>query len=71
MIIFFMFDERKSNQDHIAHNKQIKIQIFTYFDTLFTNSKKIIQYGISLIILNLGMYLGVPSVVIVGIRKIK
>jgi hypothetical protein len=28
-------------------------------------------YGISLILLNLGMYLGIPAVVIIGIRKIK
>jgi len=30
---------------------------------------EVLGYGISLILLNLGMYLGVPAVVIVGIRK--
>jgi len=30
---------------------------------------EVLGYGISLIILNLGMYLGVPAVVIIGIRK--
>jgi len=30
---------------------------------------EVLGYGISLIILNLGIYLGVPAVVIIGIRK--
>ena len=30
---------------------------------------QVLGIGISLIVLNLGMYLGVPAVVIVGIRK--
>jgi len=29
----------------------------------------VLGYGISLIILNLAMYVGIPAVVIVGIRK--
>jgi hypothetical protein len=33
------------------------------------SESEVLGYGISLIILNLGMYLGVPAVVIVGIRK--
>ena len=33
------------------------------------SEESVLGYGISLIILNLGMYLGVPAVVIVGIRK--
>ena len=33
------------------------------------SESEVLGYGISLIILNLGMYLGVPAVVIIGIRK--
>jgi hypothetical protein len=33
------------------------------------SESEVLGYGISLIILNLGMYLGVPAIVIVGIRK--
>jgi hypothetical protein len=29
----------------------------------------VLGYGISLILLNVGMYLGIPAVVIVGIKK--
>jgi hypothetical protein len=30
---------------------------------------EVLGYGISLIILNVGMYVGVPAIVVVGIRK--
>jgi hypothetical protein len=30
---------------------------------------EVLGYGISLILLNVGMYLGIPSIVIIGIRK--
>jgi hypothetical protein len=33
------------------------------------SESEVIQLGLSVIALNLGMYLGVPAVVIVGIRK--
>ena len=33
------------------------------------SESEVLGIGISLIILNLGMYLGVPAVVIIGIRK--
>jgi hypothetical protein len=33
------------------------------------SESEVLGYGISLILLNLGMYLGIPAVVIVGIRK--
>jgi hypothetical protein len=33
------------------------------------SESEVLGYGISLILLNLGMYLGVPAVVIVGIKK--
>ena len=35
------------------------------------SESEVLGYGISLILLNLGMYLGIPAVVIIGIRKIK
>jgi hypothetical protein len=35
------------------------------------SESEVLDPGISLIILNLGMYLVVPDVVIIGIRKIK
>ncbi len=31
---------------------------------------KVLGYGISLIVLNLAMYVGIPAVVVVGIRRI-
>jgi titin len=33
------------------------------------SESEVLSIGISVIMLNLGMYLGVPAVVIVGIRK--
>ena len=33
------------------------------------SESKVLEYGISLILLNLGMYLGVPAIVVIGIRK--
>ena len=30
---------------------------------------EVLGYGISLILLNIGMYVGVPAIVILGIRK--
>jgi len=33
------------------------------------SENEVLGYGISLILLNVGMYLGIPAVVIVGIRK--
>jgi len=33
------------------------------------SESQVLVYGISLIILNLGMYVGIPASVIVGIRK--
>ena len=45
------------------------LSILNYVD--MDSESGVLGYGISLIILNLGMYLGVPAIVIVGIRKIK
>jgi hypothetical protein len=43
------------------------LSVLNYVD--MDSESEVLGYGISLIILNLGMYLGVPAVVIVGIRK--
>ena len=45
------------------------LSILNHFD--MDSESKVLGYGISLILLNLGMYLGIPAVVIVGIKKIK
>jgi hypothetical protein len=45
------------------------LSILNYVD--MDSESEVLGYGISLILLNLGMYLGVPAVVIVGIMKIK
>jgi len=43
------------------------LSILNYVDMDSENS--VLSYGISLILLNLGMYLGIPAVVIIGIKK--
>jgi hypothetical protein len=43
------------------------LSILNYVD--MNSEAEVLGYGISLILLNLGMYLGVPAVVIVGIKK--
>ena len=43
------------------------LSILNYVD--MNSESEVLGYGISLILLNLGMYLGIPAVVIVGIRK--
>jgi len=43
------------------------LSILNYVD--MNSESEVLGYGISLILLNLGMYLGIPAVVIVGIKK--
>jgi peptidyl-prolyl cis-trans isomerase B (cyclophilin B) len=43
------------------------LSILNYVD--MDSESSVLGYGISLILLNLGMYLGVPAVVIIGIKK--
>jgi len=43
------------------------LSILNYVD--MDSESEVLGYGISLIMLNIGMYLGIPAVVIVGIRK--
>jgi len=41
--------------------------ILNYVD--MDSEVEVLGYGISLILLNVGMYLGIPAIVIIGIRK--
>jgi hypothetical protein len=43
------------------------LSILNYVD--MNSEESVLGYGISLILLNVGMYVGVPAVVIIGIRK--
>ena len=43
------------------------LSVLNYVD--IDSEESILGYGISLIILNLGMYLGIPVIIVVGIRK--
>jgi len=43
------------------------LSILNYVD--MDSESSVLGYGISLILLNLGMYLGIPAVVIIGIKR--
>jgi len=43
------------------------LSILNYVD--MDSEEQVLGYGISLILLNIGMYVGIPAVVIIGIRK--
>ena len=43
------------------------LSILNYVD--METDAEVLGYGISLILLNVGMYVGIPAIVIVGIRK--
>jgi len=43
------------------------LSVLNYVD--MNSEAKVLGYGISLILLNIGMYIGLPAIVIVGIRK--
>ncbi len=43
------------------------LSILNYVD--MDSEESVLGYGISLILLNIGMYVGIPAIVIVGIRK--
>ena len=45
------------------------LSILNYVD--MNSEREVLGYGIGLIILNLGMYLGLPAIVIIGIKKRK
>ena len=43
------------------------LSILNYVD--INSEAKVLGYGISLILLNIGMYVGIPAIVVVEIRK--
>jgi hypothetical protein len=43
------------------------LSILNYVD--MNSESEVLGYGISLILLNLGMYLGVPAIVVIGIKR--
>ncbi len=43
------------------------LSILNYVD--MDSEESVLGYGISLILLNIGMYVGIPAMVIIGIRK--
>ncbi len=43
------------------------LSILNYVD--MDSESSVLGYGISLILLNIGMYVGIPAIVIIGIRK--
>ena len=43
------------------------LSILNYVD--MDSESSVLGYGISLILLNIGMYLGIPAAMIIGIRK--
>ena len=45
------------------------LSLLNYVD--IDSEAEVLGYGISMILLNIGMYVGIPASVIVGIRKIK
>ena len=61
-------------REHPMFKEIVKLAITPMISSLSlmenTNSEsEVLGIGISVIMLNLGMYLGVPAVVVVGIRK--
>jgi len=63
-------------REHPLFKEAVKLAITPLISSLsilnyveMDSESKVLEYGISLIILNLGMYLGVPAIVVIGIRK--
>ena len=61
-------------RDNLYFKEAVKLAITPMISTLSLmenaeTESEVLGLGLSVIVLNLGMYLGVPSVVIVGIRK--
>ena len=44
------------------------LSILNYVD--IDSESSVLGYGISLILLNVGMYVGIPAIVVIGIRRI-
>jgi hypothetical protein len=63
-------------REHPLFKETVKLAITPMISTLSLmenaeSESEVLGLGLSVITLNIGMYLGVPAIVIVGIRKIK
>jgi hypothetical protein len=63
-------------REHPYFKEAVKLAITPMISTLSLmenaeSDSEVLGLGLSVIVLNLGMYLGIPAVVIVGIRKIR
>ena len=63
-------------REHPMFKEAVKLAITPMISSLSlmenaNSESEVLSIGISVIMLNLGMYLGIPAIVIVGIRKIK
>ena len=61
-------------REHPLFKEAVKLAITPMISSLSLmenaeNENEVLGIGLSVIMLNLGMYLGVPDVVIIGIRK--
>jgi hypothetical protein len=59
-------------REHPMFKEAVKLAITPMISSLslMENAEsEVLSIGISVIVLNLGMYLGVPAIVIIGIRK--
>ncbi|MEK0319452.1 MAG: CFI-box-CTERM domain-containing protein, partial [Nitrosopumilus sp.] len=63
-------------REHPAFKEAVKLAITPMISSLsilnyveMDSEAKVLGYGISLILLNVGMYVGIPTIVIIGIRK--
>ena len=72
--IFFFFQAEDGIRDRLVTGVQTcalpifsSLSILNYVD--MDSEAEVLGYGISLILLNVGMYLGIPAIVIIGIRK--
>ena len=63
-------------REHPMFKEAVKLAITPMISSLSlmenaNSESEVLSIGISVIVLNLGMYLGIPAIVVVGIRKIK
>jgi sugar lactone lactonase YvrE len=61
-------------REHPMFKEAVKLAITPMISTLSlmenaTSESEVLSIGISVIVLNLGMYLGVPAIIVIGIRK--
>jgi hypothetical protein len=76
--IYYIFSPAIADyeRENPLFKEAVKLAITPMISTLSlmenaNSESKVLGLGLSVIALNLGMYLGIPAVVIAGIRKIK